>query len=85
MNSSIRVKPGDGREHSASGVSKLADLAIGGCARVDRLFQLEFQSVILGQVSDAIISIDNGGRVTYLNASAAREAYRDRRRAVNVN
>jgi len=37
---------------------------------VDRLFQLEFQSLILAQVSDAIISIDNGGRVTYLNASA---------------
>jgi PAS domain S-box-containing protein len=40
---------------------------------VDRLFQLEFQSLILGQVSDAIISIDNEGRVTYLNASAERQ------------
>ena len=39
----------------------------------DRLSQLEFQSLILGQVSDAIISIDNEGRVTYLNASAERQ------------
>lgn len=37
---------------------------------VDRLFRLEFQSLILAQVSDAIVSIDNDGRVTYLNASA---------------
>ena len=36
----------------------------------NRLFELEFQSLILGQVSDAIISIDNAGLVTYLNASA---------------
>jgi PAS domain S-box-containing protein len=34
---------------------------------------LEFQSLILGQVSDAVISIDNEGRVTYLNSAAERQ------------
>ena len=39
----------------------------------DRPPRLEFESLILGQVSDAVISIDNDGRVTYLNASAERQ------------
>jgi hypothetical protein len=34
--------------------------------------QLEFESFILRHVSDAVISIDNDDRVTYLNASAER-------------
>ena len=35
--------------------------------------QLEFESLILRQVSDAVVSIDNDGRVTYLNPSAERQ------------
>ena len=34
---------------------------------------LELQALILAQVSDAVISIDNDGRVTYLNASAEQQ------------
>ena len=48
----------------------LATLGSEEARDVDRLFQLEFQSLILAQVSDAIVSIGNDGRVTYLNASA---------------
>src|SRR5215218_11018759 len=41
-------------------------------ADAERL-QLQFHALILSQVSDAVIAIDNDGRVTYVNASAEQQ------------